>query len=622
MPTPLPPADGSSTLPGNGAMPTQSADTASWFGAPLLDERPAAGMRSGEPPPRNGAASAHEPAPYFFRVYRAFLTARATLSLMLLLLLGSLWSMGTHPPAWMLTMALCYATLAWAVWWLPSQRVPASPQQLTLRPRQALASVGVDLVFFAALHQFTGSSFNTQALLVLPVLMAAVLMPRILALGAAAVATLSLLGSAWVQALGSGALTTLMTQAGLTGFGLFAIAILANELATRLAREERSARGSMELARQQAELNRLVIEEMSEGVMVVDRQGRVRTANPAARRLLSARGQTPAAPFQLRGVPAWGPLVHAVERALGRPLQAEGGQEVRLRFDDHVERDLRLRVRFTRGQAAEASEDMCVMLLEDLRTVRARQRQDKLAAMGRMSAGIAHEIRNPLAAIAQANALMAEDAAHAGANPAQVRLTQLVSDNVQRLKHIVDDILAVAPGLRPPAPLIDPVEAVMATCNEWRATQGLAAGADSLLDVDLGSVTRQASPPKVRFEPEHLQRVLVNLLDNALRYQSGQPGALHVGLRWLPGATQHGLLMLSVANDGEPMSADTERSLFEPFFSTSSRGTGLGLYISRELCERHGASIDYRQHPPSVRHRNEFFVTMPVEPSGTAALAP
>ena len=71
--------------------------------------------------------------------------------------------------------------------------------------------------------------------------------------------------------------------------------------------------------------------------------------------------------------------------------------------------------------------------------------------------------------------------------------------------------------------------------------------------------------------------------------------------------------MLSVGNDGEPIQPETERSLFEPFFSTSSRGTGLGLYISRELCERHGASIDYRQHPPTVRHRNEFFITMPVD---------
>lgn len=110
--------------------------------------------------------------------------------------------------------------------------------------------------------------------------------------------------------------------------------------------------------------------------------------------------------------------------------------------------------------------------------------------------------------------------------------------------------------------------------------------------------------------------MLVNLLDNALRYNTGEPGAINVSLRWMPSADPAGMLMLSVSNDGEPVSADTERSLFEPFFSTRSRGTGLGLYICRELCERHGANIDYRLHPPPVRHRNEFFVTVPVEPNG------
>jgi len=304
-----------------------------------------------------------------------------------------------------------------------------------------------------------------------------------------------------------------------------------------------------------------------------------------------------------------------VEGAISRPLQAEGGQEIRLRFDDHSQRELRLRVRFTRSpapsQPAAPREDMCVMLLEDLRTVRARQRQDKLASMGRMSAGIAHEIRNPLAAIAQANALLAEDALQ----PGQQKLTQMISANVERLKHIVDDILTVAPGLRPPAPAIDPIETVMAICNEWRSTHRIGGGEEGLLETDFSGCqpANHQATLRVRFEPEHLQRVLVNLLDNALRYNSGEPGAILLSLRWLPSVTQEGLLMLSVGNDGEPIQPETERSLFEPFFSTSSRGTGLGLYISRELCERHGASIDYRQHPPTVRHRNEFFITMPVD---------
>lgn len=595
----------------------------SWFGPPdgidstLIQEafggRGWSGFGGALPPQPTAETSG---APYFFRVYRAFLNARAVLALTLLGLIGVLHAAGTETPGWMKWMTLGYAALAWLVWWWPSQRRPAPPQQSTLRPRQVLGSVGVDLAFFSALHYLTGSSVNSQALLVLPVLMAGVLMPRIMALGTAAMATLNLLGAAALQvAQGQAQITQLMTQAGLAGIGLFAIAILANELATRLAREERSARGSLELARQQAELNRLVLDEMTEGVMVVDRRGRVRTANPAARRLLSAHRIASNAPFQLRGVPAWQPLVEAVERAIKHPLQAEGGQELRLRFDDQSQRELRLRVRFTRSPAPPQQdarrEDMCVMLLEDLRTVRARQRQDKLASMGRMSAGIAHEIRNPLAAIAQANALLAED----DLPPSQQKLTQMIGSNVDRLKHIVDDILTVAPGVRPPAPAIDPVETVMAICNEWRSTHRIATGDDSLLEIDVSGCHPgpKQVPLRVRFEPEHLQRVLVNLLDNALRYNSGEPGAILLSLRWLASVTQEGMLMLSVGNDGEPIQPDTERALFEPFFSTSSRGTGLGLYISRELCERHGASIDYRQHPPTVRHRNEFFITMPVD---------
>lgn len=596
--------------------PSGNASANSWFGPPdgldstLIQE--AFGGRSATPQVADEQVVV---TPYFFRVYRAFLNARAVLALTLLALIGFLHAVGTATPTWMRLMTLGYAGLAWLVWWWPSQRRPAPPQQSTLRPRQALGSIGVDLAFFSALHYLTGSSVNSQALLVLPVLMAGVLMPRIMALGTAAVATLNLLGAAALQgAQGQVQLTQLMTQAGLTGIGLFAIAILSNELATRLAREERSARGSLELARQQAELNRLVLEEMAEGVMVVDRRGRVRTANPAARRLLSAHGIASTAPFQLRGVPAWQPLVEAVEGAISRPLQAEGGQEIRLRFDDQSQRELRLRVRFTRSPAPSQPaprEDMCVMLLEDLRTVRARQRQDKLASMGRMSAGIAHEIRNPLAAIAQANALLAEDALQ----PGQQKLTQMIGSNVDRLKHIVDDILTVAPGLRPPAPAIDPIETVMAICNEWRSTHRIGGGEEGLLETDFSGCqpVPQQVTLRVRFEPEHLQRVLVNLLDNALRYNSGEPGAILLSLRWVPSVTQEGLLMLSVGNDGEPIQPDTERALFEPFFSTSSRGTGLGLYISRELCERHGASIDYRQHPPTVRHRNEFFITMPVD---------
>jgi two-component system sensor histidine kinase PilS (NtrC family) len=482
---------------------------------------------------------------------------------------------------------------------LPRFNRAVQPHELArLRGPQWLATIGADIVCFTGLHLLAhSSSFNYVALLVLPVLMAGVLTPRIQALATAAGVALALLGSAWFSVLRGGDPTTLMTQAGLAGSGLFVITVLAGELAGRLAREELTAKGSLELARQQAQLNRLVIEEMQDGVLVVDRRGRVRAANPAARRLLAPSGMCRPAPFQLRGVEAWAALVSTVERAFVEAVWPESGRDVLLQFEPGETRILRVRIRFTRRLESSTSEEFCVLLLEDVRNMQARTRQEKLAAMGRVSAGIAHEIRNPLAAIAQANALLSEDAT----TPGQRQLTQMVTDNVERLKRIVDDVMEVAPGMPVDAGVIDAGALVVAACTGWAQGANVALGPDSAVHFELPS-----QPLGAVFDAEHLRRVIINLLDNGYRHASKAPGSVQVRLS----APDEATLRLSVASDGPPIPPDVERYLFEPFFSTRSRGTGLGLYICRELCERYGASIDYRLRTPGDPTRNEFNVVM------------
>jgi len=545
----------------------------------------------------------------FVRLYRAFLAARAALGLILLAgVLGASLIDRTATNS-LLLVSLGYAVLAVTWWWWPSQR-RMTPTATALNRRQALATIGVDLGTFAVLSQINeGLNINSAALMALPVLMAAVLMSRFMAVAVAAAATLILLTHALLDGLMLQRLSNQLPPAGMTGFGLFAVAIVVSELSARLAREQRSARGHLELARQQAQLNRLVIEELPEGVLVVDRQGQVRTANPAARRLLSAHGQTPPPPFQLQGVPAWSPLVSAIEQAFGGPIRLNDSREILLTFDDQTRRGLRLRPKFTRNRDSRHDDDLCVIFIEDLRQIHARARQDKLAAMGRMSAGVAHEIRNPLAAIAQANALLAEDSTE----PAQLRLTSMVADNVERLKRIVDDILAVAPGARPLAPAIDVDLALRSVAEDWLQLHP-GARASQLLKLDLSGLPPRelGSTAQVRFEPDHLRRVLVNLLDNALRHGSDQAGSIVLSAQWLTSDDALPQIMVSVFSDGAPIEPGVEQSLFEPFFSTRSRGTGLGLYICRELCEQHGASIDYRGHPPTQRHRNEFFILLPL----------
>jgi two-component system sensor histidine kinase PilS (NtrC family) len=482
------------------------------------------------------------------------------------------------------------------------------------RRRQWLLTVGVDLVVFSSMHLLAvGASFSYAALLVLPVLMAGVLTSRLLALGTAAGVALMLLAAAWPASLAGADAAAVLLQSGLGGLGLFVIALVAGELATRLATQEQAARGSFELARLQAQLNRLVIEEMADGVLVIDKQLRVRAANPAARGLLVPEGLSPPAPFRLIDRPAWTALRQAVERALLHGEWPEAGREVELHFGQHHVRTVRMRVRFMQARALDLQVDgendaaadaesspgvpLVVLLLEDVRTAQARLRQEKLAAMGRVSAGIAHEIRNPLAAISQANALLLED----GLAPPQQRLLQMVADNVARLKRLVDDVMEVAPGAGPEAQGIDAAAVVAAAVADWVATVQLRSGPESPLYTDFA-----AGPLSVNFDAEHLRRVLVNLLENALRHASGAPASVLVrtALREDAGAD------LSVLSDGPPIAPEVERHLFEPFFSTRSRGTGLGLYICRELCERYAAQIEYRVRPATEHLRNEFVVSM------------
>jgi two-component system sensor histidine kinase PilS (NtrC family) len=427
-------------------------------------------------------------------------------------------------------------------------------------------------------------------------------------MGTAAVVALVLLSGVWRSAPVLADSGVMFAQAGLAGIGVFMIALLAGEFSGRLVREEMAARGSLEIARQQAQLNRLVIDEMVDGVLVVDQRARVRAANPAARALLAPRGMTDPAPFPLHSNDAWSTLQAAVERAFEDGAWPESAREVRLMFDDGAARTLQVRARFTRRRTREGDglppEQFCVVFIDDLRNVQLRQRQEKLAAMGRVSAGIAHEIRNPLAAIAQANALLLEDVL----SNEQQQLARMVADNVDRLKRIVDDVMEAAPGAPTETRTLDASAAVQAVCTDWARTVQVKLGAESRLRVDLPD-----APLGVGFDPEHLRRVLVNLLDNAGRYASEAPGAIHVRLT----ARDEQIASLSVASDGAAIAADVERHLFEPFFSTRSRGTGLGLYICRELCVRHGANIEFRPLGGSEPHHNEFRVTMQ-----RAALAP
>jgi two-component system sensor histidine kinase PilS (NtrC family) len=537
------------------------------------------------------------------RIFGTYVAARAALGVALVLAIGLMGAAsGRYLSA---PLVLCGAYVVQAlIWWLTDQlRVFRALQSARW---QWWMTIGVDLLSFGAIHWIDPtSSLNFAALLVLPVLMAGILTPRLPALATAAGVALMLLAAAGRVAASVADPAALMSQAGLSGIGLFVVALLAGELSMRLAHEERTARDSRERARQQAQLSRLVIEDMADGVLVIDRQLRVRAANPSARRLLVAQAaRCPSPPFSLRLHPGWLVLADAVEQAFGRGSWPAAPLDLNIQLEDGTRRSLHIRARFTRRRSdgndtAPADEPLCVLFIEELRTVQARLRQERLAAMGRISAGVAHEIRNPLAAISQANALLEEDELR----PDQRRLIRIMTDNIDRLRRIVDDVMEAAPGSLAPSRTLDASAEIASICSEWARTVGLVLGSASRLQVLLPSVQ-----VGVIFDSDHLRRVMVNLLDNAIRHASPAPGGVRVSLELGDDAAW---ALLSVASDGDPIPQDVEPYLFEPFHSTRSRGTGLGLYICRELCERHGARIDFRRH--DERHCNVFEVMMPRE---------
>jgi two-component system sensor histidine kinase PilS (NtrC family) len=544
----------------------------------------------------------------FERLWRAFMTARATLGLVLVLLQGGIFILTSANDSTALLIACAYFGAALAV------RLLTKPQQMGQTfDTHWLRTVGIDLLAFAALQAVQSSSINYAPLFALPVLMASVLGSLIMAMGTAAGVTLLLfVYASWMSLHTPWESTALFVQAALTGSGCFAISFIASQLASRLATVELRAQRSQLAATAQRQVNELVVAALSEGILVVDDQLQVRSANPAARTLL---GLTP-----LPAEDHWQLADQKVLQELGQVVrQSQTSQspqqaDLTVRHEGRGPRHLWVRTQITPPLAGQSG-TLCVVFLQDQRELQARLRTEKLASMGRMSAAVAHEIRNPLAAIVQANALLAEDLR----DPSQLRMTEMVQQNAQRLEKIVHDILHLthtSPGDPPlAADLIDVAEVVKRVCRDW---QQQTHAAEAL------SVQLSHHLPAISFDPEHLRRITINLLDNAFRFASRRPQAIQVSNDQVDAQGRRSVVNLRIWSDGEPLEPSVEQHLFEPFFSSDSHSSGLGLFICRELCESQGAGMAYDRNTRIVegqlRSGNEFSVSFRIRHPATAAM--
>jgi len=446
---------------------------------------------------------------------------------------------------------------------------------------QLTAGIAADIVVITILYVAAGGARSGLAILYLfPLAGSAVLAPMILALFFTSLVALALLGESAYQLLNLPSESTI-SQAGLYGAAFFAAVYVLNRLAARLIRQEQLAmQRSMDLKVQQA-INQLVIADMEDGVLVIGPDTTVFTVNPAAERMLGLAGAGVDRHARLDGIPWLAPIADAYFVWAGSA--GDGASQAFVVLKPAEEPTAHLRLRFASiGSEPGAGNDRIVVFLQDVSEIENRAQQLKLASMGRLTASIAHEVRNPLSAISHANSLLGEDAT----DPVQLRLINIVSDNVGRLNRMIEDILRLARKAHPGDEPVRPAELVPQIVEEFRECQALQPGLIHIGMMDEG---------RVLFDPLHLREVIVNLLSNALRYASGRDASIRLFMV-ADGAHRR---ELHVQDDGAAMPPEVRAHLFEPFYTTSSKGTGLGLYVARELCLNNGAMLDYEYRSDS-----------------------
>lgn len=458
---------------------------------------------------------------------------------------------------------------------------------------QLLAQILVDIAAISALYVAAGGGRSGLAILYLfPLAGAAILAPLILALFFVSIVTLVLLTESGYQVLHSVAEAS-PSRAGLYGAAFFAAIYVINRLAAKLIKQEDlAAQRGRDLQVQEA-INRLVIADMGDGILVVGRDAEVCAGNPAVERMLGLSVAFGQARLKLTEIPALAPIADAFfawQARAGQPSPANPSTFVMVKPGDEVtlshgkghtldgRRDLvaHLKLRFATVKTAGLTDDRTVIFVQDVTEIENQAQQLKLASMGRLTASIAHEVRNPLSAISHAASLLREDVA----DPTQIRLLNIVADNVVRLNRMIEDILKLSRKAHAAHEPLDLGAFMAELVTEFSENNSVAPGM-----IEVGRMDQYL----VRFDPLHLREVIANLLSNALRYASGRPGSIRI----LALAPKPNRLELHVQDDGPAITPAVRAHLFEPFYTTSSKGTGLGLYLARELCLNNGAMLDY-----------------------------
>ncbi|MFL6581982.1 MAG: two-component system sensor histidine kinase NtrB [Burkholderiales bacterium] len=499
---------------------------------------------------------------FYFNVYRL---GAALVLLAAILALGSEVPFGSNSRQAYLYSNVCYIVFSVMAFGAVLSRRPYFTGQLAVQ-------ICADILFLTTMMHFSGGISSGLGLLLLVSLAAVGLISRgRLTLFFAALATIAILGEHTYQVVFLDASIAQYAQAGLLSIGFFATGWLAHSLAKRaVAIEAIAAQREVDLANL-AQVNQLVIQDMLDGVLVVDERGVIRQINSRAEAILGPLRRSNREILLQDYAPILAARLEQWRRDPGagfNPLRT-------------VQTHKPTAARFV--QAGISRNVGVVIFLEDLTRVQQQAQQLKLASLGRLTANIAHEIRNPLSAINHATELLLEESALSGSSHA--RMLQIIHDNSQRLDRMVQDVLKLNRRDRAVHEHFDLGDYLETFAAEFCEIEKVPA---DTIRVEMHVECT------IYFDRSHLNQVMWNLCRNALRYCQKKTGSIMVNVRSGP---RQGTVELSVIDDGMGIAESLRGHLFEPFFTTASSGTGLGLYIAREICEANAATLDYVERP-------------------------
>jgi len=426
----------------------------------------------------------------------------------------------------------------------------------------------VDVIFLSALFYAAGGTpSGIGNLLVVAVAIANILLRGRIGLLIAAIAAMALIYLTFYLSLSRPAAAAQYVQAGALGALCFAGALFIQGITRRLQMSENLAEQRAADVANLEELNEQILQRMRTGILVLDTQHRVLLANQGATQLLGRS--------ELSGKiidPHCPELVKRLQQWLHNPTLRPDSLQVQV--DGPV-----LQPSFISLQRGDQQHTL--VFLDDISQIAQQAQQLKLASLGRLTAGIAHEIRNPLGAISHAAQLLQESEDLQG--PDQ-RLAQIIQDHSKRMNLVIENVLQLSRRRQAEPQLLDLKYWLHRFASEFRSS----APSDRQIHLET-----QGGSLQTRMDPHQLTQVLTNLVQNGLRYSAQKHRLGQVWLRLFRDATSD-LPVLEILDDGPGVPPELEQHIFEPFYTTENKGTGLGLYISRELCQSNQARLDYK----------------------------